>query len=202
MEPGGERHTNRIGSRGAHVLSVQVDATRRDLFAPCAGFLEGVHHFEDAGIGALARRLAAELGRDEALSGLFVEALALEMLATAARLDAGTGRARAAPAWLARARDLLHDRFAAPPRPSEVAREAGVHPMHLARAFRAHYGASMGEFVRRRRLEWAMERLARSDDPIATIALQAGFADQSHLTRLLRRHTGVTPRRYRDAVRG
>lgn len=202
VEPGAERHTNRIGGRGAHVLSLQVETPHRELVEPCAAFLDGVHIFADPGIGFLARRLTAELRRDEPLSDLFVEALALELLATAARLGGGQAHGRTPPPWLARARDLLEASLAHTPRASAIAAEVGVHPMHLTRAFRAHYGLSLGEAVRRRRLEWALERLAASDEPIATIAAQAGFADQSHLTRQLRRHTGLTPRRYREAMRG
>jgi AraC family transcriptional regulator len=42
-----------------------------------------------------------------------------------------------------------------------------------------------------------MRRLVESDDPIAAIALAAGFADQSHLTRALKARTGLTPAVYR-----
>jgi len=51
------------------------------------------------------------------------------------------------------------------------------------------------------RLEWAAEELARDDARLADVALRAGFADQSHFTRLFRRHTGVTPGHYRELVR-
>ena len=77
------------------------------------------------------------------------------------------------------------------------AREAGVHPAHLSRAFRDRYRETIHGRVRRLRLEWAARRLVESDDPIAGIALAAGFADQSHLTRALKAHTGLTPAAYR-----
>ena len=65
---------------------------------------------------------------------------------------------------------------------------AGVHRAHLVRAFRARFGISVGAYVRRERIRWAARALRNSDAPIAEIALQAGFADQSHFTR-----TFVTP---------
>jgi AraC family transcriptional regulator len=46
------------------------------------------------------------------------------------------------------------------------------------------------------RLEWAAARLSE-ERSLAQIALEAGFADQSHFTRAFRRHFGVTPGRYR-----
>ena len=65
------------------------------------------------------------------------------------------------------------------------------------RAFRARFGVSVGTYVRRERIRWASRALRNTDAPIAEIALQAGFADQSHFTRTFVRHMGVSPGRYR-----
>ena len=43
-------------------------------------------------------------------------------------------------------------------------------------------------------------RMRRTNQPLALIAQEAGFADQSHLTSILRRETGVTPGRFRAAL--
>jgi len=80
----------------------------------------------------------------------------------------------------------------------ELAEIVGVHPTYLGRAFRAHYGLSVGEYGRRLRLAWAAAELARGEKPLAEIATSAGFADQSHFTRVFRRHIGTTPARYRE----
>ena len=53
----------------------------------------------------------------------------------------------------------------------------------------------MGEYARSLRLEWAASRLALDDASLAQVALEAGFADQSHFTRAFRRHAGVTLRK-------
>ena len=60
----------------------------------------------------------------------------------------------------------------------------------------------LGEWVRRLRLEDALGRLTRSDASIADVAAASGFADQSHLTRVMRRRLGVTPAEYRRLARG
>jgi AraC-like DNA-binding protein len=52
----------------------------------------------------------------------------------------------------------------------------------------------------RRRLEWAKTLMRTTNRPLATIAQDAGFVDQSHLTSMFRRETGVTPGRYRAAL--
>lgn len=72
------------------------------------------------------------------------------------------------------------------------------HPDHLGRRFMESFGSTISDYVRARRVAWAAKRLARDGWPIAEIALDAGFCDQSHLTHAFRRVLGTTPARYRE----
>jgi AraC-like DNA-binding protein len=58
---------------------------------------------------------------------------------------------------------------------------------------------TIGEYVRRLRVEAAALRLAASNESISAIAHGTGFSDQSHLTRVFKQRMGVTPGRYRVA---
>jgi AraC-like DNA-binding protein len=98
-------------------------------------------------------------------------------------------------------RDLLHERIPDHPSLGELALVVGRHPTHVARAFRREYGLTVAEYARSLRLDWAAGQLALNDVPLARVAAEAGFADQSHFTRAFRRHMGVTPGRYRRIVR-
>jgi AraC-like DNA-binding protein len=51
--------------------------------------------------------------------------------------------------------------------------------------------------VRTLRLEWVAARLLESEQSLAGLALAAGFADQSHLTRAFKQYSGLTPQAYR-----
>ena len=198
-EPAAERHANYIGSGGAHVLVLQPDPARVELFRPCADMLDRVNHFRDGHIGSLARRLSREVLRPDDVSPLAMEALGLEMLALAARLTV-KGPARGRPRWLARAEELIHARYLERLRVDDLARELDIHPVHLTRTFRAHHGVPISEYIRALRLEWAAVRLAIGEDSIASVALRAGFADQSHFTRMFRRHFHTTPACYQRSV--
>jgi AraC family transcriptional regulator len=84
---------------------------------------------------------------------------------------------------------------------AEIAAELEVDSRLLARGFHEHYGSSIGEYVRNARLDWAAARLVQTEAPLAALALEAGFADESHFTRSFKRRTGLPPGRYRRAHR-
>jgi AraC family transcriptional regulator len=195
-EPAGDGHSNAVGTGGARVLVAQPDPAA-GFPAPCMRLLDRVNHFPSRAIAGVARRLAAELSAPDDISPLECQALALEMLATAARLERSRALRGAPPAWLTRIASLLHDRFRESLSVASLAREAGVHPAHLSRAFRAWYGTSPGAWQRRLRLEWAAQQLTAGAAPLSRVALEAGFTDQAHFTRAFRRHWGMPPGRYR-----
>ena len=147
----------------------------------------------------LGRRIVDELAVADALSPLAIEALIAEIVVTGERRHAAPPRQ--SPAWLVRARELIDAEHASPLSLSAIAAEAGVHPVHLARSFRARHGCTVGEYIRQARVRDAALRLAATDEPIASIAVACGFADQSQLTRTFKRLTGRTPGAHRALSR-
>jgi AraC family transcriptional regulator len=135
-----------------------------------------------------------ELGDGGAL--LSIESTVLELLADLAGQPALEALG-APPAWLERVRERIHDEFAQALTLTALVETAGVHRVHLARAFRQHYGCTIGDYIRRRRVEFASHRLTTSGDRLSEIAFDAGFADQSHFTNTFRRLVGLTPAAFR-----
>jgi len=132
---------------------------------------------------------------------LAIEGLTLEMLAEVSRrrlpsLD------RKPPSWLVQAQDLLHTRFCDRISLAELAATVGVHPVHLAREFRRFHHCTIGEYLRRLRIERACQQLRDTKTPLAAIASEAGFSDQSHFSRTFRRLLGMTPAAYRATLSG
>jgi AraC-like DNA-binding protein len=75
----------------------------------------------------------------------------------------------------------------------ELARELGTSPHHLSRVFRSVVGHTVARHRMRLRSRAALERLAGGERNLARLAADTGFADQSHLNRVLRDETGQTP---------
>ena len=144
-------------------------------------------------------RLYREYRFPDSVSPVVIEALAIEMLGEVSRLGKFTDRST--PRWLVQARDFVEAHFAEQIRLIAIADTVSVHPVHLAREFRRHFNCSIGEYVRKRRVEFARCQLAVTDMSLVEIALAAGFCDQSHLSRTFKRAVGITPTEYRSATR-
>jgi AraC family transcriptional regulator len=198
--PAEERHKDHFERSGAHMLVVEPAHSMLEQLRPCAGILGDINHFRDSGASALAWRISSELLAPDAVSSLAVEGLVLELLATASRSFVSPCTKRPPP-WLSTVQELLHERFAEPLQLADVAAVVGVHPVHLARVFRAHFEVSLGLYVRRLRLDWAAIQLSTAEVTLSDLALQAGFVDQSHFTRAFKRRTGLTPDQYKKLAR-
>jgi AraC family transcriptional regulator len=99
--------------------------------------------------------------------------------------------------WLAEAIRILRAEFRHGIEFRDIAQRIGVHPVRLSREFRRAQRMTMTEFVLRLRVEYASTLLASTAHPLAAVAVESGFADQSHLAKVFRRYTGTTCARYR-----
>lgn len=75
-----------------------------------------------------------------------------------------------------------------------------ISPHHFARSFKQSTGFSPHQYLINRRIQLAKNLLLKSDLTLAEIALQVGFHDQSRFTSVFRKHTGITPKKYRDRI--
>lgn len=191
FHPAGEGHANRWGPDGGACFHIELLPDRATDGIPVRR-----SYAERGECAWLADRVYRNFLLADEAAPLAMEGLTLEILAELSRASQ-PAVPNSPPSWLRRVRDLLHDRWADMVSVGEIADEAGVHPSHLARAFRQHYHATIGEYVRRLRVEKSKSLLLRSGLSLAEIALDAGFVDQSHFTRVFRQVTGQTPSEYR-----
>jgi len=152
--------------------------------------------FQGGSVSWLTAKLYRELHLMEAASTLVIEALALELaIETERRAERSSGQS--GPRWLKQARDLIHDQFAESLTLHGIAQSVGIHPVHLARVFRRHYGSTVGEYVRHLRIEYAGQQMVHSNSTLVEIAQAAGFSDQSQFSKTFKRATGLTPAQFR-----
>lgn len=107
-------------------------------------------------------------------------------------------RAEQMPAPIRQVLALMEADWARPWRVPELARRAGWSAAHLHDVFRAHVGLTPHQWLLRRRLRAARERLVSTPDPIKRIAVECGFADSAALAHAFRAHYGISPKTHRE----
>jgi|SRR6185312_4583467 len=195
FHPPGESHAEEHDSDVA-TLNVEVSGSWLRRIAESVAPLDQPAEFASDAIVTSGLQLLQEFKRNDTDSALAIEALTWEILAASANTRLRLVDAHA-PRWLRDARDRLDAYIGEPTSLRTIAADAGVHPVHLAATFRRFLGCSVGEYARRRRFEYARRELADLERPLSDVAAEAGFADQSHLTRTFKRLTGMTPKQYR-----
>jgi AraC family transcriptional regulator len=147
-----------------------------------------------------ARYRLGDQGRDllDAVQGPGGCGSALEAtcLALLTELHARGDSCGAAPPWLAQALRALSQSGGRSGACRAVAREIGIHSVHLARVVKRHTGLTVRDYVRSDRVAIAARLLVTTRLPLARIALLSGFADQSHFTREFARRVGHPPSRH------
>ncbi len=192
----GEIHSNRIHSKEVRCFSIEMTRPWLERANGRLKFLQGPAQLDNGSLPWLAMRLYREFRQQDDLTPLVIEGLALELLVGAARQSAHVSE-NGTTSWLNKVRDLLHQRFREPLTLGDVAEFADVHPVSLARAFRRTHHCTVGEYVRKLRIEFACKKLTSPDASLVEIAFSSGFSEQSHFCRTFKRLTGLTPSEYR-----
>jgi len=164
------------------------------------------HEVFDERVSTLALELAEEALRGHPNGRLYAQGLSVALLGLLANRyqEPGIQPAPARTRQLGAAQkqrlvELIRSEPALDLSVRRLADEVGLSPYHFARVFKASFGTSPHRYVQSQRLDAAAKALrADRTTPIADIALEHGFANQSHMTELMRRRWGITPRKLRD----
>jgi AraC family transcriptional regulator len=189
-------HSNHFES-GARCLVVTIDP---EMFARVASLNNSLEHpasIETPVSMWLTQKLYREFQQGDSSSTLSLEGILLELLAETAR-HAGSGPVRIVPEWLRVARAYVEANYLRALSLADIARVAHVHRVHLARQFRSYFATSVGEFLRRKRVEHACHLVSTTNSSLAEVAIDCGFSDQSHFSATFRKVMGLTPARFRE----
>lgn len=201
VKPGDTEHANLYGSKGARILSVLLDP---ELATSIGEWESGILRWRWVHGGTAAHwmlRLLRIYRQCPTRRSGEIEDCIYEVLASLSG-SKSSGTPASPPHWLGLVRQEIDDTFADTPRVRDLAKNAGLHPVYLARRFRSHIGCSVTDYRTFLKARAAAELLASSDlQPIA-VANQCGFADQSHLCRVFKRASGLTPLNYRRLTKG
>lgn len=197
FSPVNDVHSDNFHNAGGHCFYLEFSPSSLERAREYSLYLDEPLDFQGGEAALISTRLYKEFCWMDESSPLAIEGLALEIMAEVSRRRVRSPE-HTPPYWLTQAKDLLHASFAETITAVEVAEIIGVHPVHLARVFRRFNRCTLGEYVRRLRVESASRRLLASDEPLSEIALTTGFSDQAHFSRTFKSQTGLTPAEFRN----
>jgi AraC family transcriptional regulator len=184
-------------------VQLKPDVVARLTHEP--GFdLQTSHEVFDAQVSWLVQALHDEAQRGAPGGALFAQGLSIALIGWlrehyGRRAAPRTrGSAGLTPAQQQRVRDCVETHFGKDLSITRLAQEAMLSPEHFARSFKASFGCTPHRWVQQRRIEEAVRMLRTTVRPIADIALDLGFASQSHFTQVFKQATGTTPARLRS----
>lgn len=106
------------------------------------------------------------------------------------------------PAWAKELKEIIQDQIDTNITLKELSKDLDINAAYLSREFSKHFdNLSFGEYIRKLRIEKAIEYLKASDYSLTKIAYLTGFSDQSHFSRIFKKHTGQNPLAYRKNLR-
>jgi AraC family transcriptional regulator len=156
----------------------------------------------DAAIEHICRALAAELESAEPAGRFFADSLGLALAAQLLRRYVPIVTPRMSRGLSTRSlrhvTEYVEEHIALDLTLAELARIAGVSPSHFKMLFKLSVGLPVHQYVMRRRVEHAMNLITTGTVPLSDVALAAGFANQSHMARCMRRFVGATPAALRN----
>jgi AraC family transcriptional regulator len=196
FNPAGVEHSVDIGGAPVRVFNVEMNREWISRICEWQRLFQRPAYCAGGMSSPLALRLFKEYKAMDSFAELIMEGLLLEIIVHTLR-SSKVSNNRKAPTWLAKARDLLHDGFSQNLTLKQIAETVGIHPVHLATCFRQHYGCTIGEYVRKLRIDFACAQIRESNQPLTAIAMNAGFCDQSHFSRSFKGHVGMSPSEYR-----
>lgn len=196
-----EDHLERFADCGARSLIVELEPAWLGRVREVSRVsIENSAAQDSALLRAMGSRLYREFLTGDVASRLIIEGVLWEI--TGEFFRAAHRHDTRRPLWLGRAVEMIQESFPRKLTLASIADEVGVHPVYLAQSFRRFHGCTVGDYLRRIRIDYACRELVRSDASLVTVAIAAGFVDQGHFTRTFRRVVGVAPSQYRASVRG
>lgn len=194
-----DSHSDYFHRDGGICLNIQLETSLINRVNEYSKSPVNSRVFNDFSLKNLGWKLHREFCEPDDFSTLVIEGVVLEMFAEIARRAGKAENLR--PKWLEMTKELLHAQFREPLSLNYIASVVSKHPVHLAREFRKHFRCTIGEYVRRLRVDFAVKELSKSNDSLSEIALNAGFSQQSHFTKTFKLVTGKTPNEFRQSSR-
>jgi AraC family transcriptional regulator len=101
------------------------------------------------------------------------------------------------PSWVPKIKEFLYDNWSTNFSLKHMSAIVDMHPITISKNFSRYFGCTLGEYIRKIRIEKAIRMIRTTELSLTDIAFTCGFADQSHFIRWFKKFTGTVPLQYR-----
>jgi len=187
IKPGDLAHQNVFGTKESRIISVSFkDGSFKEIAGEQSIDWSWHQGLPTANIAFQAARELTKVTKEEDLYDCIVDLLAQLQ-------EASKHSKKEAPYWLNLIEERMKDEFSTPLKTKDLATWLDIHPVYLARIFRRHHGCSVKCYLQNLRVSQAVQDLSDGKKALVQIALDAGFSDQSHMTRLFQKGMNTSP---------
>jgi len=159
--------------------------------------LEGGMIIKDVVVKSLFLKIMAEAVEPDTDMQLSIEASILQCFSV---LKNENKNYLSAPVWLIQIKELLNETKDHSYSLGELSILFGVHPVTISKLFPHFFQCTIGEYIRKIKIEKSLSLLPKKHISLASISSTCGFADHGHFTRVFKKHTGFTPSQYREIL--
>ncbi|MBZ0202906.1 MAG: AraC family transcriptional regulator [Ignavibacteria bacterium] len=128
-----------------------------------------------------------------------IEVLLLQVFGVMMRRSIHNSNER--PVWISTIESILNDRFKEKITLEFLAKETGIHPVHISQVFSKYFDSSFGDYLRKIRIGKAINLIADGEHTLTQISSMCGFSDQSHFIRIFKSLYGISPSLYRKSIK-
>nr|WP_315156622.1 AraC family transcriptional regulator [uncultured Flavobacterium sp.] len=160
--------------------------------------LQGSINIANADLKFLMYKIFRETKGDDTTAQLSIQTLLLETLAK--MLRANKTESNKKPTWVSEVSMILNDQFSDNLTLEYLSKTLNIHPVHLSRDFSKYFNSSLGEYIRKLKVQKSLQLISEKSLDLTSIAFECGFSDQSHFTRCFKEINGINPSEYRKIL--
>ena len=159
--------------------------------------LEGSFNIKNPEVKLLMYKIFKESKIDDISSELSTHQLLLNIFS---QLLTQKSKVEKKPVWVKQIDELLHESYTEKFSLTELSQTLDIHPIHLSRDFQKYFNCNLGDYIRKLKINHSLSFLTGNEKSLTEIALDCGFADQSHFIRSFKENIGMTPLKYRKIL--
>ncbi|REH01220.1 helix-turn-helix domain-containing protein [Flavobacterium aquicola] len=160
--------------------------------------LQGSINISNPDLKFLMYKIFKETKVDDTAAQLSIQTLLLETLAK--MLRANQTKSNKKPTWVSEVNMILNDQFLDNLSLEYLSKTLDIHPVHLSRDFSKYFNSSLGEYIRKLKVQKSLQLISEKSLDLTSIAFECGFSDQSHFTRCFKEINGINPSEYRKIL--